>query len=157
PSSPPAARVLSEPLPLSPPRRQGPLPADCAMFQCSGCWAVLGDSLHLCAEEKRLGVLVCYSQCPPGPPRGGGSVGGFCLMFFLFSFSAYNALSCHSCGLIVGFILYSAPHHLASLRGFFCLFKDSIFCYLLGKQTVTEASKVNFPVVTLKQKLQEVS
>ncbi|NXP13201.1 MS18B protein, partial [Thinocorus orbignyianus] len=64
---------------------------------------------------------------------------------------AYNALSCQSCGLIVGFILYSAPSDLAYLRGFFCFFKDSIFCYLLGKQMITEASKVNFPPVTLKE------
>lgn len=61
-----ASWVLRSP-PASPPRGQGPLPKDCAVFQCRGCWAVLGDSLHLCAEEEqRLGLLVCFSQCPPG-------------------------------------------------------------------------------------------
>ena len=67
PSSPPTSGATP------PPRLQGPLPEDCAVFQCCGCWAVLGDSLHLCAQEdRRLGLLVCFSQCRPGraPRRG---------------------------------------------------------------------------------------
>ncbi|XP_009317537.1 PREDICTED: LOW QUALITY PROTEIN: protein Mis18-beta [Pygoscelis adeliae] len=69
---------------------------------------------------------------------------------------AYNALSCRSCGLIVGFILYSASSDLAYLRGFFCFFKDSILCYVLKNQMIIEASKVNFPAVTLKEQLREL-
>ncbi|XP_028940980.1 protein Mis18-beta, partial [Antrostomus carolinensis] len=68
----------------------------------------------------------------------------------------YNALSCRSCGLIVGFILYSASSDLAYLRGFFCFFKDSIICYFLKKKIIIEASKVNFPAVTLKEQLREL-
>ncbi|NXP69321.1 MS18B protein, partial [Chloropsis cyanopogon] len=64
---------------------------------------------------------------------------------------AYYLLSCRSCGLAVGFILYSSGSDLAYLRDLFCFFKNSIICYLLGKQIIIEASKVNFPAVTLKK------
>ncbi|NXA63536.1 MS18B protein, partial [Mohoua ochrocephala] len=63
----------------------------------------------------------------------------------------YYLLSCRSCGLAVGFILYSSGSDLAYLRGLFCFFKDSIICYLLKSQMIIEASKVNFPAVTLKE------
>ncbi|XP_009959982.1 PREDICTED: protein Mis18-beta, partial [Leptosomus discolor] len=69
---------------------------------------------------------------------------------------AYKELSCRSCGVIVGFMLYSTTSDLAYLRDFFCFFKDSIFCYLLQNQMIIEASKVNFPAVTLKKQLQEL-
>uniref|UniRef100_A0A8C3KH53 Opa interacting protein 5 n=1 Tax=Calidris pygmaea TaxID=425635 RepID=A0A8C3KH53_9CHAR len=151
PSSPPAAGAVS--LPLSPPQQQGPLPADCAVFQCSGCWTVLGDSLHFCGlEERRLGLLVCYRVTNNVVWEDSLMVG---LEGALLG-CAYNALSCQSCGLIVGFILYSAPSDLAYLRGCFCFFKHNIICYLLGKQMIIEASKVNFPAVTLKEKLREM-
>nr|XP_013814771.1 PREDICTED: protein Mis18-beta [Apteryx mantelli mantelli] len=65
----------------------------------------------------------------------------------------FNALSCRSCGLIVGFILYSTFSDLAYLRGFFCFFKDSILCYLLKTKMIIEASKVNFPALSLKEEL----
>ncbi|KAM9289885.1 LOW QUALITY PROTEIN: protein Mis18-beta [Cariama cristata] len=151
-----ASRVLRSPPsspPVSPPRRQGPLPADCAVFQCRGCWAVLGDSLHLCAQEDRqLGLLVCFKVTNDVTWEDSLMIG---LEGALLG-CAYNALSCRSCGLVVGFIIYSASSDLAYLRGFFCFFKDSILCYLLKKQMIIEASKVNFPAVTLKEQLQEL-
>ncbi|XP_072720494.1 LOW QUALITY PROTEIN: protein Mis18-beta [Ciconia boyciana] len=149
PSSPPAAGMVL----VSPPRRKGPLPKDCAVFHCRGCWAVLGDSLHLCAqEEQRLGLLVCFKVTDDVAWEDSLMVG---LEGALLG-CAYNTLSCRSCGLIVGFILYSAPSSLAYLRGFFCFFKDSIICYLLKNQMIIEASKVKFPAVTLKEQLQEL-
>ncbi|NXM63118.1 MS18B protein, partial [Illadopsis cleaveri] len=141
-SMPPAA------VPASPPRRQGPLPEDCAVFHCRGCWTVLGDSLQLCGQEPPgLSVLICFSQCLVGPAGN---------TFSLSPFSAYYLLSCRSCGLAVGFILYSSGSDLAYLRGLFCFFKDSIICYLLKNQMIIEASKVHFPAVTLKERIHKV-
>ncbi|NWW97077.1 MS18B protein, partial [Rhynochetos jubatus] len=62
---------------------------------------------------------------------------------------AYSPLFCRSCGLIVGFTLYSAPSDLAHLRGSFCFFEDRILCYLLQGQMIIAASKVKFPTVNL--------
>ncbi|XP_063187821.1 protein Mis18-beta [Chroicocephalus ridibundus] len=154
PASPPASpSSLSASAVVSPPRRQGPLPAECAMFQCGGCWAVLGDSLHLCAqEERRLGLLVCYRVTNNVVWEDSLVIG---LEGALLG-CAYNVLSCQSCGSNLGFILYSAPSDLAYLRGLFCFFKDSIICYLLEKQIIIQASKVNFPAVTLEEPAQKL-
>ncbi|NXU40710.1 MS18B protein, partial [Drymodes brunneopygia] len=74
----------------------------------------------------------------------------------LSPFSAYYLLSCRSCGMAVGFILYSSGSDLAYLRGLFCFFKDRIICYLLRNQMIKEAYKVNFPAVTLREQMQKV-
>uniref|UniRef100_A0A8C3S7D5 Protein yippee-like n=1 Tax=Chelydra serpentina TaxID=8475 RepID=A0A8C3S7D5_CHESE len=66
---------------------------------------------------------------------------------------AYYALYCRSCGLMVGFSLYSAFASLVHLRGLFCLFKDSILCYLLKTKAIIEASEMNFPALSLKEHL----
>ncbi|XP_075283132.1 protein Mis18-beta [Opisthocomus hoazin] len=147
PSSPPTSGATP------PPRLQGPLPEDCAVFQCCGCWAVLGDSLHLCAQEdRRLGLLVCFKVTNDVAWEDSLMVG---LEGALLG-CTYNVLSCRSCGSVVGFILYSSSSDLAYLRGFFCFFKDSILCYLLKNQMIIEASKVNFPAVTLKEQLRKL-
>ncbi|NXS53428.1 MS18B protein, partial [Brachypteracias leptosomus] len=122
-------------------------PEECAVFHCRGCWAVLGDSLQLCAQGPRLDLLACFKVTDEVTWEDS-------LMFGLEGAllgCAYYALSCRSCGLVVGFILYSAARDMAHLRGLFCFFKDSILCYLLNKQTIMEASKMNFPAVTLKE------
>ncbi|OPJ82947.1 protein Mis18-beta isoform X2 [Patagioenas fasciata] len=156
-SSPPSSPLSSPPSsPLaaaSLPRQQGPLPQDCAVFHCRSCWAVLGDSLHLCAQEERqLGLLVCFKVTNVVAWEDSLLVG---LEGPLLG-CAYASLSCRSCGSTVGLILYSASSALAYLRGLFCFFKDSINCYFLKDQMIIEASKVNFPVVTLKQQLQQL-
>ncbi|NXX77853.1 MS18B protein, partial [Urocolius indicus] len=138
--------------------------ADCATFHCRDCWAVLADSLQLCAQQHRpLGLLACFKVtndvcCEDSLMFGleGALLG-----------CAYYSLSCRCCGLTVGFVPYSSSRELASLRGCFCFFKDSIFwqvyCtlkanelmgipdYVLKTQKIIEASKVNFPAVSLKE------
>ncbi|NXE93108.1 MS18B protein, partial [Menura novaehollandiae] len=123
-------------------------PKECAVFHCRGCWTVLGDSLQLCAQEPPgLGLLVCFKVTSDVTWEDSLLVG---LEGALLG-CAYNLLSCRSCGLAVGFILYSAASDLAYLRGLFSFFRSSILCYLLESQKIIEASKVDFPAVTLKE------
>ncbi|NWH79167.1 MS18B protein, partial [Piaya cayana] len=119
-----------------------------ALFHCRECWAVLGDSLQLCAEEEQhLGLLVCLRVTEDVVWEDSLMVG---IQGALLG-CAYYVLTCQSCGSPVGFILYSAPSSLAYLRGLFCFLKDNILCYFLKNQVVIEASMVNFPAVTLKE------
>ncbi|OWK62657.1 Protein Mis18-beta [Lonchura striata] len=125
PSSVPPAEV-----PASPPRQQGPLPEECAVFHCRGCWTVLGDSLQLCGQEPPgLSVLIC--------------------------FRVTNDVTWEE-SLLVGLEGALLGCDLVYLRDLFCFFKDSIMCYLLKNQMIVEASKVNFPAVTLKENMQKV-
>ncbi|NXH14808.1 MS18B protein, partial [Bucco capensis] len=122
-------------------------PEDCAVFHCRGCWTVLGDSLYLCSQDRRLGVLVCFKVTNDVAWKDSLMIG---LEGALLG-CAYHALTCRSCGFVVGFILYSTAAKLACLRGLFCFFMDSIFCYLLKNKMIIEANNVNFPAVTLKE------
>uniref|UniRef100_A0A452IES3 Mis18 domain-containing protein n=1 Tax=Gopherus agassizii TaxID=38772 RepID=A0A452IES3_9SAUR len=136
--------------------RRGLRLEECALFHCRGCRAVLGDSLHLCAQEDRwLRVLVCFSESP-GRQTLPGQRGCDWTEPRLDSPAAYYALYCHSCGLMVGFSLYSAFAALVHLRGLFCLFKDNILCYLLKTKAMIEASEMNFPALSLKEHLGKV-
>ncbi|XP_052552257.1 protein Mis18-beta isoform X1 [Tympanuchus pallidicinctus] len=157
--------VVERPLSSEPPPAPAPASAsevpqccelraeDCAVFQCRGCWAVLGDSLHLCAlEEQRLGLVVCLRVTSNVLCEEELMVG----LEGALTGCAYNTLSCQSCGTVVGFVLYSAFRDLTHLRGFFCFFKKSIFCYLLKSKMIIEASKVKFPAVTLKDQIEKL-
>nr|XP_004174580.4 protein Mis18-beta [Taeniopygia guttata] len=147
-SSPPPAAM-----PASPPRRQGALPEECGVFHCRGCWTVLGDSLQLCGQEPPgLSILICFRVTNDVIWEDSLSVG---LEGTLLG-CTYYLLFCRSCGSAVGFILYSTGSELAYLRDLFCFFKDRIMCYLLKNQMIIEASKVNFPAVTLKENMQKV-
>uniref|UniRef100_A0A8C0H2F7 Mis18 domain-containing protein n=1 Tax=Chelonoidis abingdonii TaxID=106734 RepID=A0A8C0H2F7_CHEAB len=107
--------------------RRGLRLEECALFHCRGCRSVLSDSLHLCAQEDRcLRVLVCFSESPGRQTLCLGSGAATGRSLGLDSPAAYYALYCHSCGLMVGFSLYSAFAALVHLRGLFCLFKDNI-------------------------------
>ncbi|XP_041316122.1 protein Mis18-beta isoform X2 [Pyrgilauda ruficollis] len=153
PPSPPSSSLPPAAEPASPPRRQGPLPEECAVFHCRSCWTVLGDSLQLCGQEpSELSILVCFKVTSDVTWEDSLLIG---LEGALLG-CAYYLLLCRSCGLAVGFILYSSGSDLAHLRDLFCFFKDSIMCYLLKNQMIIEASKVNFPAVTLKENMQKM-
>uniref|UniRef100_A0A6J0TQN5 Protein Mis18-beta isoform X2 n=1 Tax=Pogona vitticeps TaxID=103695 RepID=A0A6J0TQN5_9SAUR len=124
---------------------------DCAVYQCRRCRAVLGDSLHLCAQEGTLRLLVCFKVTDDVVVEDNLMV---CVEGDLIG-CTYNMLNCRSCGTGVGFKLYCSKS-LAYLRGLFCLFKDSIICYLLKTKTTVEASKVICPPVSLKDHVQQL-
>uniref|UniRef100_A0A8B9UHE6 Protein yippee-like n=1 Tax=Anas zonorhyncha TaxID=75864 RepID=A0A8B9UHE6_9AVES len=134
-------------------RRRGLRPEDCAVFQCRGCRAVLADSLHLCGAVRCSRVSLLSSGVTGDVAWEDALLVG--LEGALLG-CAYNALYCRLCGSMVGFILYSAFSNLAHLRGLFCFFKESILCYLLKNNITIEASKVNFPALTLKEQLGKV-
>ncbi|NXY80809.1 MS18B protein, partial [Alcedo cyanopectus] len=122
-------------------------PNEWTTFHCCGCWTVLGDSLHLCSQQQRLGILICLKVTKDVVWKKSLLVG---LEGTLLG-CTYYPLSCQSCGMVVGFILYSATRRLAYLRGFFCFFMDRILCYILKKQKTVRASKVNFPDENVKE------
>ncbi|XP_053141801.1 protein Mis18-beta isoform X2 [Hemicordylus capensis] len=125
---------------------------NCVVFQCWKCRAVLGDSLHLCAQEEKLRLLVCFKVT-------NNVVVEDSLMFCVegdLTGCTYNTLYCRSCEKGIGFRLYCSTS-LTHLRGFFCLFKDSIICYLLKTKTTVDASKMAFPPVSLKDHVQKIT
>ncbi|XP_014107384.1 PREDICTED: protein Mis18-beta isoform X2 [Pseudopodoces humilis] len=127
---PPSSSFPPAAVPASPPRQQGPLPEECAVFHCRSCWTVLGDSLQLCAQEPPgLSVVICFKVTSDVTWEDSLLVG------------------------LEGALLECS---LAYLRGLFCFFKDSIICYLLQNQMIIEASKVKFPAVTLKEHMHKV-
>ncbi|XP_066467463.1 protein Mis18-beta [Tiliqua scincoides] len=123
----------------------------CALFQCRRCRAVLGDSLQLCAQEEERRLLACLKVTGDVVVDDNLMV---CVEGELIG-CTYNMLYCRSCKVEVGFRLYCSKS-LAYLRGFFCLFKDNIICYLLQTKTTIEASKMIFPIVSLKEHVQKL-
>ncbi|XP_044291668.1 protein Mis18-beta [Varanus komodoensis] len=119
---------------------------DCALYQCRRCRAVLGDSLHLCAQEDKFRLLVCFKVTNDVVVEDNLMV---CVEGDLIG-CTYNRLNCRFCKTAIGFRPYSS-RPLAYLRGLFCLFKDNITCYSLKSKTTVEASQMTFPQVSLKE------
>uniref|UniRef100_A0ACB8G4F8 Uncharacterized protein n=1 Tax=Sphaerodactylus townsendi TaxID=933632 RepID=A0ACB8G4F8_9SAUR len=127
------------------------------LFQCQRCHTVLGDSLSLCAQEENLGLLACFSVLVISEVTSDVVVEDsvmLCIEGDLMG-CTYNMLNCQSCHLDIGIKLLCSTT-LASLRGFFCLFKDSVVCYMLKNKTTVKASKITFPTVSLKNSVQKL-
>uniref|UniRef100_A0A670XUQ9 Mis18 domain-containing protein n=1 Tax=Pseudonaja textilis TaxID=8673 RepID=A0A670XUQ9_PSETE len=124
------------------------------VYECRRCRVVLGDSLHMCVQEEKLWLFVCFKVTKDVVVEDNLMV---CVERDLIG-CTYNTLCCQSCELDIGFILYSSKS-LAYLPGLFCLFKNNITCYLLQIIATIEASKVTFHVLMelLIKKLEEFS
>nr|XP_056707807.1 protein Mis18-beta [Euleptes europaea] len=124
---------------------------ECMLFQCQRCLTVLGDSLSLCSQEENLGLIACFKVTSDVVVEDSVMV---CIEGD-FMGCTYNMLNCRSCNLGIGIKLLCSTSS-ASLRGFFCLFKDSVVCYMLKNKTTVKASKITFPTVSLKDSVQKL-
>ncbi|XP_077178963.1 protein Mis18-beta isoform X1 [Paroedura picta] len=121
------------------------------LYQCQRCHTVLGDSLHLCAQEEKLGLIACFKVTNDVIVEDSVMV---CIEGD-FMGCTYNTLNCRSCKLGIGIKLLCSTS-LAYLRSFFCLFKNSVVCYMLKTKATVKASKVTFPTVSLKERVQKL-
>ncbi|MEE6491949.1 hypothetical protein FKM82_016436 [Ascaphus truei] len=127
-------------------------PEGCLVFMCQDCHTVLGDSLGVCGEDERLGVVACL--------RVTEDVAVVESMLYavngVLKGCAYHPLHCRSCGITVGFNLYTAHKMYAALRGLFCLFKENVSCYLLKSKTVVPAHRLSFDLPSLQGRVEQV-
>ncbi|XP_016278896.2 protein Mis18-beta [Monodelphis domestica] len=154
-SRPPGLRrdkALPGPSALQEPTASRPL-ENYVVFHCLGCSAVLGDSVHLCGEETRPLSILVFSRITNNVILDKSLLVG--IEGALLG-STYNPLFCQSCGHSVGFRLYSTYAAFSDLKGLFCLFKNSIVCYLLKTKSIVNATEMEFPMKRLNEEISKL-